>query len=716
MDKGDTTRRPDIGPLFEARSVALIGASPQFMKPSGLPLKAMLDTGYQGNIYPVNPNYNSIANLTCYPTVEDIPAEVDLAIIAVPAAHVMPILYQCAAKKIKGVIIFSSGFAETGEEGKLLEKKINDLASDSGMRVLGPNCLGAINNLNGLWASFSSVHEREHTYPHRFSLITQSGFIGAFIYTVAGKQQLGFEHFASVGNQADVTFTDCFDYMVHSSKSKIITGYIEGLKQGRRFLKIAREAREKEKPVIVMKVGRSEVGASAAASHTGSIAGADRIYDDAFRQVGVIRATTQEKLLGALTLAAAGRYPKGNRVAIISASGGGGVVLADECEQNGLKVASFTLETRRELDRELPFFASSANPVDLTGQFLSNPELLLRCLTIVEKDPNIDMVIVSFHVSIELAKVITEQMVSIYRHVDKPLMAIGYPNGDTPKVDEIVGQLRSAGIPVINETENGIWAVAALADWAKRYRQASATPVQINIGQEKEKALKLLRTQTQNFLPEYLSAEVLKAYGIGTPDAVLAHSPEEAAGISDRLGYPVVLKVQSPDILHKTDVGGVAVKLYSSNEVKAAFSNINQNVKLKVPDALVEGILVQKMISHGQEVIIGIKKDEVFGPVIMFGLGGIFVEVLEDVSFRVAPLTPGDAREMIREIKGFSLLTGARGSAPADLDALEDTLLKVSRLAVELGDEIEEMEINPLFVLPVGEGVVAADALIIRKG
>jgi acyl-CoA synthetase (NDP forming) len=714
----DKNRRLDLKPFFEARSVAILGASPNFNKPSGRPLNSLLKAGFTGDVYPVNPKYREIAGLTCYPSIKEIPAPVDLAVVAVPAAAVMPLLYQCAEKGVKGAVVFTSGFSETGEQGRKQELEMAELARQSGMRIMGPNCLGMVNNLNGLWASFSVMEvQKDHYYKHRFSLISQSGFFGAYIHMVAGKQKLCFNHFASIGNQADLNFTDFLEYMVDDPQARIISGYIEGLKEGRRFMVAAREACRKQKPIAVMKVGRTGAGSRAVSSHTGSLAGSDRIYDAAFKQAGIIRAGSLEELLAVLTLLAAGRWPRGNRVAIISVSGGGAVIMSDECERRGLDVVNFTPETRREMDRVLPFFASSANPVDLTAQMLTQPDLLLKCLKLVEADPNVDLILVNLHVASELAGVVTQTMIEMYHQAAKPVIAIGYPFGSTVEVEEMVDNMRRAGIPVITETGNGIWAAAALVKWLQQSSRISSGSAEISAGAEQKAALQIFRSlpKSRIHLAEYQAAEILRSYGINVPEAVLVRSPAEAAQAANRLGYPVVLKIQSPDILHKTDAGGLAVGLNSRDEVLGAYHNIMKAVGHKAPKAAIDGILVQKMLSPGREVIIGIKRDEVFGPVIMFGLGGIFVEVLEDVSFRVAPLTRLDAEEMIREIRGYPLLAGTRGKKPADLEALVDILLKISRLAVELEDEIEEMDINPLIVFNEGEGAAAADALITRR-
>lgn len=421
MSGNNNTNLSDLKPFFEAKSVAVLGASLDVRKPNGRPAQYLLERGYRGAIYPVNPKYESIGALKCYPSVLDIPGEVDLVIVGVAASDTLPLLEQCVKKNVKGAVILSSGFGEVGGEGQRMEEEITALARRSGMRIMGPNCIGMINNLNNLWASFALLPTgHDFCYSKRFSLISQSGFFGAYLFEMAGTLKIDFDYFASVGNQADLSFTDFFDYMVEDHKSSIIVGYIEGLKDGRGFMDAARRAWRAKKPVIVMKVGRTGAGARAVSSHTGSLAGSDRIYSAAFRQTGVIRANGLEQLLTVLTMAAGTRMPQGNRVAILSASGGGAVIISDQCVSQGLEVAELLPETRQALDEVLPAFASSANPIDFTAQLLSQADMLFYCFKVVHDDPNVDMLIVNFNLLYEVAKNFAVQLVELYGKINKP--------------------------------------------------------------------------------------------------------------------------------------------------------------------------------------------------------------------------------------------------------------------------------------------------------
>jgi len=710
----------DLNPFFNPKSVVVVGASSNPFKPGGRPLRALQEAGFEGEIYLVNPNYTQIEDRTCYPTVQEVPADVlDLAIIVVSAEYVKEAVKQCAEKGVKGSLVFTSGFSEVGGEASEVEKEIAELARNHGMRLMGPNSLGMINNLNGLWASFARMQKyQDHTFTHRFSLISQSGFFGAFIFQLAGQMKLGFDYFASVGNQADLSFTDFFEHMVHDPYTKIIAGYIEGLKdgQGVRFMNLARDARSQDKPVIVMKTGRTGVGASAASSHTGSLAGEDHVYDTAFQQSGVIRADGLEQLLALLNVSATGRWPKGKRTAIVSASGGGAVILADKCGQLGLEVVDFAPETREALDEILPFFASSANPVDLTAQVLTDRELLYQSLRIVEKDPNVDVLLISFQLGLDLFEPISQQLVEVYEQIEKPMVLVGYPFGDPGEVFELLCQMREAGIPVIDSNHNGVWSVKALADWVESREDV------LHIEDNSEKSASKLADDERSFcadliasasrrnMTEYQAGKILKTYGIKIPRGEVVSSVDETLKAAHKIGFPVTLKVQSPDVTHKSDIDGVKLNLSNEEEVKEAVTSIWARMKEENLFSTLEGILVQETLRPATEVILGMKRDEVFGPVIMFGLGGVFVEVMEDISFRVAPLSRRDAWSMIQEIRGFKILQGMRGAPPADIEALVDTILKLSQLAVD-HERLVEIDINPLFVYPEGEGVIAADAL-----
>ena len=704
----------EFEPLFYPESIAVIGASQDLRKPNGIPLALLYMFGYKGPIYPVNPKYQAVSGLKCYPSLYEVPGPVDLAIVGVAAAQVMEVLNDCVARGVKAAVIFTSGFAEIGPQGEKAQMEIAELAARSGMRILGPNCLGILNYYNGNMASFF-FHERPArlAYPGLLSFITQSGGLGGVIYQMVTQFSVGFNYFVSTGNEVDITFSQVLDYLAGKEEVTIIGGYMEGLKSdGRLFMQACRKALERKKLVTLLKVGRTASGAAAAASHTGALVGEDRTYDGVFRQLGVLRADDVEQMNALITLYAAGRLPAGKRMAVITVSGGGGVLIADNCSRYGLEVISLTEQTRAQLKEFFPAYASTCNPVDLTSQLMVEPALFQQAIRTVMEDPLVD--IGSFFYSLDMpVPEATRKIIEVYREIKKPLIIFSWPSG-TQHADAAKKELVEAGVPVIENIAAGLWAAASLAEWANNSGRPLELP-DLTPGSAKEEALAAIGEagRLSKGLTEFSSKKLLKAYGIPVTREIVAGSPDEAVRAAQTLGYPVVLKIESPDTLHKTEAGGVKLNLTGEIEVRQAFEEIVSRARACYPSARIDGVLVQEMLSPGLEVIIGIKRDPVFGPVVLFGLGGILVEVLKDVAVRAAPLSERDAREMLAEIRGSALLDGVRGQRPRDKGALVGILMKVSRLAAELSDQVEELDINPLIVYEEGAGAVAADALVI---
>ncbi len=703
----------ELDPFFYPRSVAMIGASQNPLKPNGIPLYLMSMFGYQGNLYPVNPKYERVGGLKCYPTILDIEEPLDLAIIGVAADRTMEILEECARKRVKAVIIFTSGFAEVNEEGRKNQAEMKRLAENSGMRILGPNCLGILNYYNGNMASFFYNQERaDLVHPEQLSFITQSGGLGAIIYQMVIQMSIGFNYFVSTGNEADISFAEVLSYLAGRDEVSIVAGYMEGLQgDGKLFIEACRRALEQEKLVTVLKVGRTGSGAMAAASHTGALVGEDRVYDGVFKQFGVPRADDVEQMNALIALHATGRLPVGKRMAVITISGGGGVVVADKCPHYGLEVVGLAEETQAALRTFFPAYGAVANPVDLTSQIFFDNELFERALHLVMKDPEID--VAGFFYNFEMPDPeASKKIIKVYNETDKPLIIFTWPTGQDYAV-EAKNELIQAGVPVIEHIPSGLWAISSLADWVKKAGKPLSSPGPVSPGGEKASAL-LSRhlLETGGALTEWRSKEILKHYSIPVTREVLVGSADEAAAAAKAIGFPVALKIMSPQLLHKSDFGGVVLNLQEEEEVRDAYEElIKRGMQLK-PEARIEGILVQEMLDPGLEVIVGLKKDPVFGPAIAVGLGGVFVEVFADLATRVAPLSVENAGEMLDELKGKALLDGVRGRAPRDREALVNIIMKISRLAVDLEDYIEELDINPLVVYEEGKGAVAADALI----
>lgn len=709
MQQNGFDRNIDI--LFNPETIAIIGASVDPVKTAGHPVSSLIENGFKGDIYPVNPKYKEIGGLKCYPFIEFVPREVDVAIIAVPAERVVAVLHECIREMVKAVIILTSGFAETGSHGREMQEEIVRLTQESGMLLCGPNSQGIFNALNGMSAGFAITKLATGDNNFKFyGFISQSGGFGTSMYIMSSETGIGFTYFVSSGNEAGLTFSDYLVYMLNDENTKAVGGYLEGVKDGRKLFDAADMALEKEKPLILIKSGRHAAAAKAAASHTGSLVGSDRVYASFFHQKAIIRVEGIEELNAVLSVLAAGPLPKGNRIAVVASSGGSGVLVSDKCVSAGLEVVPLAEDTRKKLDAILPSFGSSANPVDATSQILVEPDLFLKCLKIVLGDPNIDMVICeqwpweggnTSHLN---------ALVEASRATEKVLMV--FMLGLELLGREEIQYLRANRIPVARGQDFAVRVLGRVAQYSDRLRKinkAKFLPLPVE-GIDKDRVKRLLDgIESGRALSESLSREILSAYGIPCVAGGLAKNPDEVLETAHDIGFPVALKIDSPEIQHKTESGGVRLNINNDQELLAAFREIMENVVRYNPGAHINGITVQKMLSGGTECIVGMKNDEVFGPTVLFGLGGVFVEALEDFALRVCPLSPFDAREMVSEIRGHRILSGFRGTPPADKDAVYDILLRVSQLAMDF-PEIKEAEINPLMVF--SQGAIATDALI----
>jgi len=701
----------DLEPLFHPRSIAIIGASASIEKPGGQPLYALLKNKFQGRIYPVNPRHENLLGIKCYPDLNDVPGEVDMAIIAVPAAFVPAALERCAARGVRVAVIFSSGFAEVGEAGAKMQADMVALARKSGMRICGPNCMGVFSAHNALFANFFITELPTGVLvPDYLGFISQSGGLGSYIFEMIRDHGIGFTYFVSTGNEADLDFADYLAYMAEDDRTRVIGGYMEGFRDGAKLSRALDLARRRQKPVLLIKSGRHDVAARAAASHTGALAGSDRVYDAFFRQKNVIRVDSVEQMMAVLTILAGGRLPRGNRLCILAGSGGTGVLMADICAARGLALPPLAEETRRALGRLLPSFASSANPVDLTSQVITHPDLLLESGRVVLADPNVDMLLICYWSEPD-QEALLDQLVAIARGTEKTVLVLVL--GAVDEARRAARYLHRHRVPAVVDSE---LAARALAD-VVRYALRAGHPVTedrtgIPPGAREKAARLIAGCRSGEALDEHTAKQVLAAYGIPVTREEAAATAEQAVAAAERLGYPVVLKILSPEITHKTEAGGVKLGLNSPEEVREAFHQVLASAARYRPDARLEGVLVQEMLPPGVEVIAGIGRDEVFGPTILCGLGGVFVEALQDVALRVVPLGPDDAAGMLKEIKGRRVLEGLRGKPPVDQEAVVDVLLRLSRLAGDF-PAIGELDINPLLCYP--QGVKAADALLVVK-
>ncbi len=725
-------QKPDLRPFIQPQSIAILGASKHLGKPNGIPLFMLLEIGYPGKIYPVNPSYQEIAGYPCYPDIESIPGEVDLAVVGVSADQTLAVLEACARKGVKGAVVFTSGFAEAGEQGIDLQETIHRLAQESGMRIVGPNCVGIVHRQNKIWASFAPpLLYRKAYFNKNFHFISQSGFFGILTYQMAAREGLFFDQFYSVGNEADLGlphFLDCLATDNHD-RTDLIACYIEGIKDkdGELFKSAAEEALLRDKLIAVIKVGQTAAGTRAASSHTAALTGADRVYDAFFRQKRMIRAPGIEQLIPLLKICGAGKYPAGKRTAVISDSGGGAVMLADKCQLYGLDLVRFQEETERQLKEILPFFAATGNPVDLTAQVMTEPELLFKSISIVEKDPNIDNLVLNFGIGPANAPAVIQSLKELYLNSDKPMIAVCWPWAEEEAARPYIDEIRAFGLPVFHELDDCIWALGTLADRMEKVRKYKP-PRRFAPGKEQRNAqfhleaywrsLGLPRPSEArevsaqsgyNNMSEYAMKQILSCYGIPVTREFLVHSEAEAARAAETLGENLAVKAVSREVAHKTEIGGVLLHRKGREEVKQAYAELVKTIGALEHPPHLEGILVQEMLPPATELIVGVKRDPVFGPVVLCGLGGIFVEILEDISLRVAPLSRQDAEEMLQELKSYKVFQGARRQEPADLEAVIEILLSVSRLALEM-DNLLELDLNPLMVYPRGQGAVVVDA------
>ncbi len=690
--------------FFNPRSVAVIGASRSKEKLGHGVLANLIEYGYPGQIYPINPKADEILGLKCYPSVLDVPGPVDLAIVVIPARFVAAALEECGQKGVKGVIIISAGFREAGREGMKREHEIVAIAKRYGMRLVGPNCLGIIDTVCPLNASFAAGMPPKGT----IAFMSQSGALCTAILDWALATGIGFSHFVSLGNKADVAEVDLLEAWEDDPHSNVILTYIEGLPEGRRFMEVARRVTRRI-PVIAVKSGTTNAGSRAVSSHTGSLAGSERAYEAAFRQSGVLRAESIQHLFDYSLAFAYQPVLRGKRIAIVTNAGGPGVMATDALEREGLSLAPLSRETIEFLRAHLPPAANIYNPIDVLGDALADRYAL--ALEAALKDENVDGVIVILTPQVMTQIEETAHLVGeIAARYDKPVL--GCFMGEA-KVGPGIKILNEHKIPNYPFPERAVGALRAMADYRRWLERPPLEVEEFEVDRERvREVFAQVRAEGRVTIGDAEARAILQAYGIPIPQSRLARTPEEAVEIAEEIGYPVVMKVASPDILHKTDIGGVKLNIASAADVRDAFDLLVYRATRFMPDADIWGCLVQEMVKGAREVIVGMNRDPQFGPLVMFGLGGIYVEALRDVSFRIAPFSRREAEEMIREIRSYELLRGVRGERPADIAAIVDCLLRVSQLATDF-PEIVELDVNPLMVKEAGGGAVAVDMRLV---
>ncbi|MBI4388290.1 MAG: acetate--CoA ligase family protein [Candidatus Omnitrophica bacterium] len=698
--------------LFEPSRIAVIGASRRKEAVGYAILHNLAAAGFQGKIYPVNPKADRIDDLICYPTILDVPDSIDLAVIIVPSASAPETLEACGKKGIHTAIVVSAGFREIGGEGIRLERELAEVAKRYSISVLGPNCLGLINTdpTISMNASFSRTMPR----PGNIAFVSQSGALCTAILDYAKGENIGFSKFVSLGNKANLTELEILAYLKDDPKTSVILMYLEDLVDGSAFIQLVREITgdmKHPKPILAIKAGRTPQGAKAASSHTGSLMGSDEVYDAIFKQGGVLRVDSVNEIFDLAIAFASGVIPKSNRVAIVTNAGGPGIMATDSCVRYGLEMAELGSKTKEALKKVLPETANLSNPVDVIGD--AQQDRYEHALTHVLNDPQVDNVVV-----ILTPQAMTDiegtarTIVKVNQTTKKTLLACFMGIVDVTPGVKI---LEEHDVPHYRFPEEAARALSALVrykEWIDRPRTEVKTfPVDLKIT---ETIIRESKSQNQKLLNTYQAMKILQAYGFPMLPFELAHSAGEAADKAKAIGFPVAIKVVSSTIIHKLDVGGVQLNLHSSLEVERAFEAMMHNIRTREPKAKVEGVLVQKMGERGREVILGMKRDPHFGPILMFGFGGTYVEVFKDVTFRLAPIRQLGAKRMIESIRAYPILKGVRGEAPADFNGIIDCLQRLSQLACDQ-PEIIEIDVNPLVTYESGKGVVVVDARMILK-
>lgn len=695
--------------FFEPDSVAVIGASPNPAKLGHAVLENIVECGYgrHGKIYPINPKAKEILGYPTYSSVLDVPEPIDLAVIVIPFQYVPDALRSCGAKEIPAAIIITAGFREAGMEGLERERELIAIAHEYNIRLIGPNCLGVVDTFTPLNATFAAG--APPSGPMAFT--SQSGALGIAILDWAQAGRLGLSKFVSLGNKADVDEVDLLRSWRDDEHTRVILIYSEELSRGQEFIRMAREV-TRIKPVIAIKSGVTRSGARAVSSHTGSLAGSEQAYQAAFRQAGVLRADSLESLFD-MALAFAYQPPlHGDRIAIVTNAGGPGILATDALERAGMTIARFETETIKTLEQHLPDAASAANPVDVLGD--ATPERYRAALETVAADPNVDgLLAVLVPQAVLDTQAVAEAVISLESRLQKPLLTCFMGEARMAKA---IDRLTSQGIPNYPFPKRIARVFRAMADYQEI--QARSIPQFVTFDVDKTAALAVLDevyAEERVTIGDAEAQGILKAYGLRIPKSELAETAEQAVTIAAQIGYPVVLKIASPDILHKTDVGGVKVGLRHAEEVRDAFELMAYRAQRYLPEARLWGCQVQQMAPPGGlEVLIGMKRDPQFGPLVTFGLGGIYVETLRDVTFRVAPFSPREAEDMLGEIRARALLDGVRGQPPSDKKAVIDALLRIGQLALDF-PEIVELDINPLIVYPQGQGAIAIDMRLVLK-
>lgn len=691
--------------LLTPKSIAVIGASQTEGKVGHEVVSNLLTCGFEGSIYPINPKADQILDLPVYRTVSACPGDVDLCIVAVPTPAVIPSVREAINVGVRAFIVLTAGFREVGAEGRALEEELCALCAKHGARLMGPNCIGLINTAHKLNASFSPAWPVEGG----MSVISQSGALCVAILDWAASRRIGLGSVVSLGNKADLSEVDFLEALAKDDNTKVIAGYLESVTDGDKFLRTAEQAATL-KPVVILKAGVTQAGARAASSHTGSLAGADMAYGAALRRAGIIRAQQFEDLFDYALAFSTQPLPEGTGVAVLTNAGGPGIMAADAIESLDLKMAELTKATQERLRKVLPAAAAVDNPVDVIGD--AEPDRFANAFRLVQEDPNVQVVVVLVTPQNMTQPLQLAEDLAAAHTGDKPVLT-AFMGGDA--MTDAHQRLMALNIPNYSSPERAIRAVRAMCDYAAWRQRPPRVVVRFPVNHRRvERILRWHDRMELRQVAEVEAKEILQAYGFDVPQGGLVTTGDAAVELAERVGYPVVMKIVSPDIIHKSDFGGVRLNLANAEQVRDAFDLMMLRVRRRSPNAHVRGVYIEQMGTRGREVILGMTRDPVFGPMLMFGLGGIFVEVMKDVTFHLAPITAAEAMQMLKNTRSYALLKGARGQASVDLESIAQGLQRISQLVMEY-PRIVELDINPFIVGDVGTTPYVADARISLK-
>jgi acetate---CoA ligase (ADP-forming) len=698
----------NLAGLFQPQGIAIVGASRDLARGGGQPLKALLESGYAGAIYPINPKYDELAGLRCYKSVRDVDGRCDLAVIALPAAGAVAAVRDCAAKGVGYAVLYSGGFRETGAQGLALERELLEVARNGGVRLIGPNCLGVVNVVDHVYAAFGSLTRPPRLKAGCVSMVVQSGGFGYSLALRCAEMDVGFRYVVASGNETDVTTPELIDHYLDDPVTKVVFSYLEGVSDGRALMEVGRKAAALGKPILLWKAGRKEQGLKAAASHTASMTGRYEIYHAALQQSGIIEVFSIDELASLVKVFSSGKLPRGPRVGLMSASGGSAIVFADACDEEGMTLPLLSENTVTAIRKFVPSVGAVSNPVDFAAGFLNDgsAENFVGALDLVLADENIDQVCVL------LATVQGKQalngariMAAAAQRSPKPILVFSSTPRNTAV--EALRTLEEAGIPVLSSPVHLARAAAVTSRYKARTEQVrNMAPLQTGGVQRPSDG-------PRSVLNEVESRALLTAHGFPRTNDVVVSAGHKAP--RNTITYPVAAKVISRDLPHKSDVSGVRLNIRNDEELDAAITEIYKAVARAVPKAKIDGILVSEMVCDAVEVIVGVINDDVFGPTVLMGLGGTLTEVLHDVGYRVAPFDVATAEAMITSLRGSAIFRGVRGRPACDVAALAQAVSRVSRMAWELRDTLVELDINPMFVRTPGKGVVIGDALAVLR-